>query len=221
MGGGSRGLAAEWAALTEPGPRAAWFVGLGAVLGALQAPVLASPLTLGSLTSGHMPLQATTQLGIAVVAAGLAIFGACTVWLTHTDVRERRLPNPVVVLATIGLMAPLALASLSWGSATRLGWSLAAAAVLMGVTFIAWWCAPGAIGGGDVKLTPSAAFLAAWVHPVAGPLLFTLLVCGAVVITGAVALARRRASLPFGPILLGAGWIAAVCGARLGSVAWV
>lgn len=204
MGAGSRGLAAEWAALTDRRPGAVRLVLLGAAGGLLLSPVLAV------LKFGAPPWLHTPLAGIVAMAVALAIYGGCTVWLCLTDVRERRLPNPVVALATLGLVLPLAAVSLVWGSASRLGWSLAATAALTGITLFAWWCAPNAVGGGDVKLMPAAAFLAAWAHPVAGPVAFTLLVCGALALTGVVALMRRRSSVPLGPILLGASWAAAV-----------
>lgn len=234
MGSGSRGLAAEWARLVSSGPGSAWFVSLGAVLGALLAPQLLFfvwQTTVPSRTSqvpGYVDGFVEVGFGIrppvlslAAVMAAFALFGACTVWLGWTDVRERRLPNPVLAFATVGLLVPLALVSLVWGSHTRLGWSIAATAALTGVTLLAWWCVPGTVGGGDVKLIPAAVFLAAWVHPVAGPVVFVLLVCGALAISGTIALARRRASVPLGPILLGASWVAAVAGAQFESVTWV
>lgn len=97
-------------------------------------------------------LLATTPYGVAAAAVFLLLLVVAGV----TDVRERRIPN-VVVLA---LLAAGLLVSALLGGAAGAGWSLAAA----GLGFIIWipFYVFRMLGAGDVKLFAAAA---AWLAP--------------------------------------------------------
>lgn len=202
-------LAHEYRTLS---PRARWGVWAGTVVGAAAAPVTVLQSGAGSALGAPVP-----GIGPALLLTGLgfAVFGGCTVWLAITDARSRRLPNAIVLLATAGLTIPLSLASLLWERPGWLGLAWMSAAGVFALTLSAWLWTPKLWGGGDVKLSFSVGFLAGWVLPVASLLLFPLACLLALTLSGLVALARQRRDFPFGPQLLGAGWLVALAGPQI------
>ena len=141
--------------------------------------------------------------------------------LVVVDLRQRRLPNPLVALAALGLLVSC-LAVLGAGPPGGTGTVLraVATATATGVVLVAL-AACGGLGTGDAKLGAVLAGAAALLDP-AGPLLAALVaaVCGGV---GAVAVAgapRRRAAraqpgppplaVPYGPALLAGWWAVAL-----------
>ena len=137
--------------------------------------------------------------------------------LVVADLRERRLPNPLVAAAALGLGASCAavLASGADGAAASVG--RAALGVLGGGGALLVLALAGGIGMGDVKLGGVLAGAAALVDPAGVPL--AALVAGTAGGIGAVVVAvgrrrgghdpgllpERRASVPYGPALL-LGW---------------
>lgn len=134
--------------------------------------------------------------------------------LVVADLRERRLPNPLVAAAALGLGASCAavLASGTDGAAASVG--RAALAVLGGGGALLVLALAGGVGMGDVKLGGVLAGAAALLDPVGVPL--GALVAGLAGGIGAVVVAvgrghdpglrpERPASVPYGPALL-LGW---------------
>lgn len=208
----SRPRAARGLAAAGPGFR--WRILAGAVLGALLALVVLRPGGLPALAVESDSFAGAPVL-VAAVAAAFALFGACTVWLCITDVRKRRLPNSVLLLATVGLTVPLSVASLVWGSPASLGLTWAGAGAFTLLILLVWLVAPHSIGGGDVKLALAAGFLPAWVMPVTSFPLLLLFLLGMLVIVGSVAIARHRRSIPLGPVMLAASWAVALIGPEI------
>lgn len=197
--------------LGAAGDESRWWLISGAAVGVLLALVVMRPGGLPAFAG----VSGVSAGAAALVAAALAIFGACTAWLCITDVRQRRLPNRVLLLATVGLTVPLSVVSLVWGSPASLGLSWAGAGVFTTLVLLAWLAMPRSIGGGDVKLAPAAGFLPAWVMPVTSLPLLVMLVLGVLAIAGSVALARQRRSVPFGPVMLAASWAVALVGPEI------
>ncbi|WP_336658557.1 prepilin peptidase [Leucobacter sp. USHLN153] len=121
--------------------------------------------------------------------AGLCAFGVWSVALSIVDVRTRRLPNRLLLLATVTTL-PLLLASAgcAWatdadaahagggaGSPGRLLDMFAVSVGLSALFFALWRWAPAGIGGGDVKLAPLfgavVGFAGGWQAAFAGVLL--------------------------------------------------
>ena len=112
-----------------------------------------------------------------LASAALALFAVWTLVLTTADIRARRLPNHLLLLATCTTV-PMLLASATasaLASATAGGGAAAASvegapagSIMMGMILdtlgpgaaagvllaALWWWAPAGIGGGDVKLAP-------------------------------------------------------------------
>ncbi len=128
--------------------------------------------------------------------------------LIATDLREHRLPNPLVGLAGLGAL-------LAWTAAWVLRGTPDLSAALTGVVTLLLLLALSLLGGlgmGDVKLGAVLAWSAALVDP-ANALLSGLLavVCGGV--QSAVVLVRtrdRHRSIAFGPALLAGYWLPVV-----------
>lgn len=198
--------------LSRLGPLARLSILVGALLGAVAAPIAVLGSRSGSAFASHTPV---VWPALAVAALGFALFGGCTVWLSVTDVRDKRLPNEIVALATVGLVVPLSIASLLWGDVRQLGLTWASAAGILALITAAWLWQPRLWGAGDVKLSFAVGFLASWVLPVASLLLFPVACLVALLITGIVALLRRQREIAYGPQLLAAGWMIALVGPEM------
>jgi len=145
------------------------------------------------------------------VLLGLAWLGAA---LAAVDIARHRLPDaltlPALPVAML-LVAPLGPAAVLRG--------LAGAGVAAGAHALVRWCAPRAVGGGDVKLAaPLGAVLAAgsWAALAPAALLAGMLTTVAAVVgllTGRIA---RGGSVPHGPSMLLAAWLVTTVAAGTG-----
>jgi leader peptidase (prepilin peptidase)/N-methyltransferase len=157
------------------------------------------------LRASSLPLAVVAIVATGVRPELLAVLylAAVTPWLVATDIRERRLPNRIVVP---GIGAGLIACAGEWITDGRppllplvAGAGYAAFLLLLHVI--------GGMGMGDVKLA-AALGLASWTPAVAilSPVVAFLvggLVAGILLMTG-----RRHAKIAFGPHLLGGYWVA-------------
>ncbi|GIF07676.1 hypothetical protein Asi03nite_52140 [Actinoplanes siamensis] len=125
--------------------------------------------------------------------------GASALLLTLVDLRELRLPDPLIAALALGAGIPLAVLAPGRIAAALL------AAGLVGAAYLMIALLPGrglGLGLGDVKLGAVLALVlglaGGWPAVVAGLLLAHLIGAGVAV----VALATRRRVFPFGPALL-------------------
>lgn len=179
-----RGLLAEAAAL----PRSCRpLLAFGAAVGAALAAAREEPLG-------------------AVLA--LASYGAWSAWLCASDVRERRLPNTVLLGALCTSILPLAALRASTAGDQRAGLALGVAGAVALCGGALWAIAPGGLGAGDAKLAPLAAAGAVLGGAEAALLRFALALCAGLLIAGAATRLRGRATFALGPVLLAASWTA-------------
>ncbi|GAA1788487.1 prepilin peptidase [Leucobacter iarius] len=152
--------------------------------------------------------SSVTALATVLAVVAFAGFGAATAVLVRTDLRERRLPNRLLGVTAALFAIPTACAALLVGQGERVVVGLLAAATGFAAAWVAWRCGAG-FGGGDAKLVPVALFALGWStgadRAVDGGLAGAFgLVAGSAIL---LLFARgRRTGLPFGPVLLGAGW---------------
>lgn len=179
-------------------------------------------------------IAAAAGLGVALLGArdagpaavGALYVAAVTVALVLVDVRERRLPDALVlpgaVFTGVGALWSVLAASGSAGPFGGVG-ALGAAAVSGASVLVVFavLASGGGLGMGDVKLAAVlAAALAAVlaergpplgeVVAVVGAWVAVTLVAGAVVAVSGLGLSQRHApqeELPFGPVLLAAFWV--------------
>jgi leader peptidase (prepilin peptidase)/N-methyltransferase len=123
--------------------------------------------------------------------------------LSVIDLRERRLPDPIVLPSVAIAFVLLSAAALLDGSPGRIPSSLLGAALFAGVLLVLHLASPAGLGFGDVKL---GLLLGLYLGSVSVALvLWGLLLgslCGAVVAIPVAVRARdRRAGIPFGPAL--------------------
>ncbi len=148
------------------------------------------------------------SLATALAVVAFAGFGAATAALVRADLRERRLPNRMLGATAALLAIPAVCSALMVGHGERVVVGLLAAAAGFAAAWVAWRCGAG-FGGGDVKLVPVVLFALGWAtgpdRAVEGVLSGAFgLVAGTAIL---LLFARgRRTGLPFGPVLLGAGW---------------
>lgn len=153
-------------------------------------------LALAASTGGTLAiLLAAARLGLDPLAvARLAILGAALGQLALYDLRERRIPNRIVLPATI------ICASLSLADGLHISASLLVATGLVALLFAVSLASPAVLGMGDVKL--ALLLLCALGGLASAALLFTLELYGLVAL---VLLVRRGRSvlntaLPLAPI---------------------
>ncbi len=145
---------------------------------------------------------------------GALYVAAATIPLWRTDVASLRLPNAIVLPGWAFAFTGVVGSALATDAQGREALAGAAGPALFCVGAFALVHAAGGVGMGDVKLV---ILLALALVPLAGaPLRLVLCFGGAVLAAGAVAwaallhpAASRVATLPFGPSLLGAFWLAA------------
>lgn len=173
---------------------------------AVATGLLAAGLT---ILAGWRSRDPATLPANVLLAAGSAL-------LAVIDVRERRLPNPLVLATLVGeavLLLPVAAASDRWSALAR---APAAAAAVFGGLLLTAVIAPSAIGMGDVKLgavVGLALGFRGW-HQVLSGLLVAFALQGALtVVLLAVGKADRRSGIAFGPALLAGTWIALIASA--------
>lgn len=200
---GSGSLAVEFArlSLTQRGGVIA-----AAILGGSTAPLVLAQ---------QQEFETASPWAAVLVIGALAVFGACSAWLTITDVRERRLPNAVLLCATLMLTVSLSAVSLLWGNPASLVTSWVNVLVLSVLYFLLWWRCGDLVGAGDLKLAPASIFLPSWVIPTSGLLVFPLVLAAAMFVGGAIALVRRTRDIAFGPVMLFASWVAALAGQEI------
>lgn len=146
----------------------------------------------------------------------LAVFAAASLRLGYVDLREHRLPNREVLAVTIVVAVMLVAAAVSdtgSGGADALQRAAAAAAVYGVVFAVLWALGRGAVGAGDVKLSPVIGMIAGWQGADAAVIWVPVGIagcgCAAVVL---LLLARRRGGtrgdeLAFGPVMLAGTWL--------------
>lgn len=149
-------------------------------------------------------------MSAALTVVAFAVFGVVSVWLTVIDLRERRLPNVVLGWGTAGVV--VLLSGAAWCAADGAGWAILRrsliAACCYGLVFLLLWLiAPGALGAGDVKLSPLIGVIAGWVSVDAAALWVPLAIAACSGIAGLVRLGRTRAQFAFGPVLIVACWL--------------
>lgn len=132
---------------------------------------------------------------LAVAVFGIAAFG---------DIKNRRIPNWLVLAISVLGLARMALA----GDLIGAGMTLLAAAAVLAIGFLLFW--RGFIGGGDAKLVSGAALLVGY-HDLFG-FLFLMSLCGGVLALALMAERRFHAWFEAFVLWVGArqtpgGWI--------------
>ncbi|WP_156761110.1 prepilin peptidase [Microbacterium karelineae] len=150
----------------------------------------------------------------ALTIAAQAGFVGVGAWLTHIDIREHRLPNRVLLPATIVAILLCALASAAEGSAGILVRALAGGLILGAVYLVLRAASRGGLGGGDVKLAVPVGIVLAWdgwaAFAAGGALAFAV---GGVWALGMIVMRRGTMAthMAFGPCMI----LGAVCGLAL------
>lgn len=161
-----------------------------------------------ALSDGAGPFASVLTL------TAFAVLGAASAVLIRSDLRHRRIPNRVLGPSAIAFVVLTVCAALFEGRPERALVGSGIAAIGFGAAVLAWRSGS-SIGGGDVKLVPLMLFALAWA---AGPqrvfdgLILALLALALGTGILLVALRGRRADLPFGPVLIGAGWAGSAVG---------
>lgn len=149
-------------------------------------------------------------MSAALTIAAFAVFAVFSGWLTVIDLREHRLPNPLLAWGTASVVALLCGAA--WSATDGAGWailrrSLIAAGCYGLVFLLLWFITPAALGAGDVKLSPLIGLVAGWVSIEVAVLWVPLAIAMGAGLAGAVTHARKRKRFAFGPVLIAACWL--------------
>lgn len=154
---------------------------------------------LTSLAAAVLCLWLEVAMTWPILVVGLGSSGLASV----VDLREQRLPDVVVVPATVAAVMLVFAGGAGEDSWAR-AWTCLGIAALTGVVFaVVCFVMPAQLGLGDAKLAVLLALATAWLSPTAMVWAFV----AALVLAGlwaAVMLLRgrsRRAGLPFGPFL--------------------
>lgn len=182
--------------------------------GALLGPRSWLTVTVGVLSFGALGWA----FGPAPVLVPLLGVAAAGVLLTFVDLACLRLPNPVVGVALLAVVVPLAVLAAVAGEPGRFGRAVLAGLACAG-GYLVLALLPGAnLGLGDVKLAGVLGLLLGWLgwpavvlgivlpHLINGPIALVLLLTRR---------ADRRTHLPLGPALLAGALLAALLVARL------
>ena len=151
------------------------------------------------------------------------VFAATSIWLVVVDLREHRLPNRIVAWSTGGILALfIASSAINAASEAAQPWNKLLVSVLSGVGyglvfFLLWFFAPRALGAGDVKLAPLIGLMAGWSGLWVAALWVPLFIGVIGGIAGLVGRTKRQEFFAFGPVLIGACWLAAL----LAGVGWI
>lgn len=191
----------------------------------LGAPAHAWPASgepaFGGLALAGLLVAGLALAGVAVAggirpsaAVGLAYIAAVTVPLWRTDVRERRLPDRLVLPGFVFAAVGCAWDALASGSP----WWAPPAGMLVVGGFFAALEVGGGVGMGDVKLAALLALCLVPVVPDAPAVRVAGFVACAFVAAGVAAAAAWAhpaaapvRSLPFGPYLLVSFWLSVLC----------
>ena len=157
--------------------------------------------------------------GFEVLAWALSLlafsgFGCCTVLLSVRDIREQRLPNPLLLWANLWVILLLNASSLFARDFTGLLLAWIGAVVFGLVALFGWLRWRYRFGAGDVKLMPVAAFAAVWGSSgreyLTGLIVFPLVMFGGLLLFGIATLVLKQERLAAGPVILGASWLTSV-----------
>ncbi len=137
--------------------------------------------------------------------AGLVLIGGVGYGVVEIDVRDRRIPTPLLAIAAVGLIASATIAAFGDDGRRRVICAAVGVLVLGGVFLVVHLVSPSGMGFGDVRL-------AALLGGVAGYATATLTAPASVALLASVATiaamaATRRRTLPYGPFLVGAALI--------------
>lgn len=137
-------------------------------------------------------------------------FAIGSVVLAVVDIRQKRLPDRIV-LPTLGLVTVLLAAGAAVaGEWWRLTLALAVSAGLFLLYLLLAFAGAGALGGGDVKLAALIGLVlgfAGWDAVLVGVLAgFVLGAIGGFVVLWGARRGRRRSALPLGPFMLAGAW---------------
>lgn len=178
----------------------------------------------GSWRHGSAASVTYAVLSWALALTAYAVLGFFSFTLASVDVRLRRLPNGLVAWATCSTVSLLAVAGF-----LRSGWpglvAPAVAAFLVSAVFFAIWARAnrgdhamkgggprGGFGGGDVKVTPVAAFAAMWPHAadqwLTGLFVFLLALSACFALALIVTIVGMRREIPASPVVFLASWAA-------------
>lgn len=174
---------------------------------------MGDPTTSGT---GNTALRAAPAVAAGLagsVAAGVPIGAAAATALllpaAAIDLRERRLPDPILSAAAAVLVLAV-VAGAATGSSTDLLGMLAGAAAMSAPLLVVHLVSPAAMGFGDVKL--AVVLGAATGSPVLALVALALGSGG----TAVVGIAAGRRTVPFGPGLVGATMLVLVVAALTG-----
>jgi leader peptidase (prepilin peptidase)/N-methyltransferase len=154
--------------------------------------------------AGAFALMALREGG-SVRLAVLLVFSVAAVVISVVDLREKRVPNPVLLVAGAVVAVLAVLDAALTGAWFALLGAVIGGAALFGAYLLIAFLAPAAMGMGDVKLAALVGFVlggagwGAWILGVAAGVL-----CGGIAAT-IVLVARRRGptgSLPYAPTML-------------------
>ncbi len=207
LAGAVVGHLVDRAAARFPWPRPAT---VGAVLGGGGG---AAPRGLLEVATAALFVLAALRFGPTAELPAWLWFVAAGVLLSVIDLRERLLPNRVLLPATVGALLLLTVAAAAgdrWDDLLR---AVLAGAAAFGALLVMALVSPAGMGMGDVKLAGLLGLLLGWLG---WPVVLTGLLLGFVAqaVLGLALIALRRAGrdteLPFGPALAGGALAAAV-----------
>ena len=162
--------------------------------------------------AGVLAVPAAVLLVAAMARSGPAVATAATaaglVPIVYFDLRERRIPTPVVYSAGVAVVGALTVAAALGGDWGRLGSALASAAAAVAVLALAWL--GGAVGFGDVRLSGLVSLTAGW-HGAAVVVAMWSWTAVALLVVALVGLRHGGRSVPLAPALA-LGWVAALVG---------
>jgi leader peptidase (prepilin peptidase)/N-methyltransferase len=153
--------------------------------------------------AGAFALLAARE-GATVRLSVVLVFAIAAVIISVVDLREKRVPNPVLLVAGAAVAALALLDAAVTGAWGSLLGALLGGAALFAIYLVIALIAPAAMGMGDVKLAALAGFVlggAGWTNWIIGTAAGVL--CGGIAAT-AVLIARRRGpsgSLPYAPTM--------------------
>jgi leader peptidase (prepilin peptidase) / N-methyltransferase len=181
-------LRRQWRARGMSGVRGSSRAGMSTVAAA------AGGVVAGSAVWGSAP---------AIVATGAALVAVVIV-----DVREGRIPTPVMHAGVVVVLCSLATVALVDGGWGRLGVAVASAGAAAGVLALGWLA--GGVGFGDVRLASLVSFTAGW-HGVDVVVAMWWWTAVAVFVVAVVARVGGRRSIPLAPAVA-LGWVVALGG---------
>lgn len=152
--------------------------------------------------------QSSGASSSALLVLALTLFAVVSVVLAVIDVRRRRLPDVVVLPATIAAVLVLSIAAAATGRPARAADVALGALGAFGACLMVRLARPEAFGGGDVKLAALVGAHLGWFgsEAVASGIALGFVAAGCAAV-GVVAAGGRGASLPFGPFLLLGAWV--------------